>query len=696
MAALVVAAGPGAQGGIAGLQSWFRRKFPSSFTVAADRRVYEHVLIDMNQLIHHAVRKSNNEEHAKILVFMELNRQLERCVPTRSVVLAFDGPGPRAKLLTQRRRRAKRRAPAGKLSPFHITPGSAFMTGMYDACIYYACRRIQSQEGFDGVTFWLSGSTEPGEGEVKLIDWLNTHLPEPAPGAADTRSVCVIGSDVDLVLQCVSALPRLMSGVLGGGGHGAHGFRFEVLTKSTAAVQGRERMGPYVRISVLELARQLEASFPACTAAQVSHDLIALMTMFGNDYLPRLRGCTIALLYEAYEQLKRAEPFVGGRGLVAPDGSAFDVDFLCSLMALLRARAQEITHVSQADLSRMRHAADMATARGSVFGMKLNECAQQLRLPRPRYVDRRLPDGRWTARVVVGDHSFTPPKARGHASLKHAQWEAARLAIRELCPERHDAAARAVDVARRRLARTADAEGARGGGDDEAAEAGKEGHLLHDSVAYLRGVLWVVAMYIDGVCPDYSYVYAHRLAPSPSQVATYLASLDPADSARQLTAPASSHAPPSLTAALVALVPRHLLSVIAPSTAALLSADTLALLEALETDEARTSEGELLSDELGKQPLLDRLTELMRRATVDEAAATGMRTQGRAAVRAGGSRAAVAGQWRTISRGDDRRQVPAHLVPRPPTRRSRAIRPYGLYLGRVRAARGARQRRMPL
>ncbi|KAJ1630169.1 hypothetical protein T492DRAFT_97322 [Pavlovales sp. CCMP2436] len=202
-AALVALLAVGADGGIAGLQTWFRRKFPSAFEPISDAatRDYEHVLIDMNQVLHHAVRKANDVEHARILVFMELNVQLQRCVPTRSVVLAFDGPGPRAKLLTQRRRRAKRRTPAGKLSSDLISPGSAFMRDMHAAVTYYACRRLQNDEAYRNVRWWISGSQVAGEGEVK-------------PGFPDTRSVCVIGSDVDLVLQCISALPRLMSTAL--------------------------------------------------------------------------------------------------------------------------------------------------------------------------------------------------------------------------------------------------------------------------------------------------------------------------------------------------------------------------------------------------------------------------------------------------------------------------------------------------
>jgi hypothetical protein len=43
-----------------------------------------------------------------------------------------------------------------------------------------------------------------------------------------------------------------------------------------------------------------------------------------------------------------------------------------------------------------------------------------------------------------------------------------------------------------------------------------------DIEAYLRGLLWVVQMYQDGVCPDYSYTYAGRPAPTAGLILDYI------------------------------------------------------------------------------------------------------------------------------------------------------------------------------
>lgn len=61
-------------------------------------------------------------------VYRDLDATLRILVPRKSVVLAFDGPGPVAKLLTQRKRRSKAsKASKYKLSGLNITPGTTFM-----------------------------------------------------------------------------------------------------------------------------------------------------------------------------------------------------------------------------------------------------------------------------------------------------------------------------------------------------------------------------------------------------------------------------------------------------------------------------------------------------------------------------------------------------------------------------------------
>jgi hypothetical protein len=96
-------------GGIAGFQRWFISQFPEAVinVYDGDGDTFDHVAFDMNGLLHSACLKAKTLEHAVLRVFRELDATLRILEPRKSIVLAFDGPGPLAKLLTQRKRRLK-------------------------------------------------------------------------------------------------------------------------------------------------------------------------------------------------------------------------------------------------------------------------------------------------------------------------------------------------------------------------------------------------------------------------------------------------------------------------------------------------------------------------------------------------------------------------------------------------------------
>ena len=66
----------------------------------------ERVYVDCNDLLHQASRRAKTEGDLFAELFTLLDGILRMCRPSRSVMLALDGPGPYAKVLEQRRRRA--------------------------------------------------------------------------------------------------------------------------------------------------------------------------------------------------------------------------------------------------------------------------------------------------------------------------------------------------------------------------------------------------------------------------------------------------------------------------------------------------------------------------------------------------------------------------------------------------------------
>jgi len=78
------------------LPEWFLQTFPQSASVIkgnAEPIYKDHVMVDMNQLIHLAARKAKDEEHLFVKIFSSLDKLFKVFTPIRSVFLVLDGPG---------------------------------------------------------------------------------------------------------------------------------------------------------------------------------------------------------------------------------------------------------------------------------------------------------------------------------------------------------------------------------------------------------------------------------------------------------------------------------------------------------------------------------------------------------------------------------------------------------------------------
>ncbi len=157
----------GAKAGLQGFRSWLKKAYPESVQDVPPgvSDVFDIVCVDMNQVLHMAVRNSKTEEKAIKSVLMQLNRYYKTCKPRQAVVLAFDGSAPLAKILTQRRRRisetTKSRDRCG-LSRLLLTPGTEFMKKASEAVQLDAAWRIASSHQFKDVRFFISGADVPG------------------------------------------------------------------------------------------------------------------------------------------------------------------------------------------------------------------------------------------------------------------------------------------------------------------------------------------------------------------------------------------------------------------------------------------------------------------------------------------------------------------------------------------------------
>ncbi|PNH06347.1 5'-3' exoribonuclease 1 [Tetrabaena socialis] len=188
--------------GIPGFNVWFAGEHKNAYVPLGKVRV-DHLYIDLNSVLHNVMRKAKNHNHFHKLLHKRLHGILDATCPTKSVMLAVDGPAPLAKLLTQRDRRKKtgRSLDDGEtLTGVAITPGTTFMLDLTHSLTYYCCVKMSSRR-FRHLAFELSDGTVMGEGEVKVLGRLARQWYHADPN--DTH--VILGDDADLILMALTS-----------------------------------------------------------------------------------------------------------------------------------------------------------------------------------------------------------------------------------------------------------------------------------------------------------------------------------------------------------------------------------------------------------------------------------------------------------------------------------------------------------
>ena len=70
-----------------------------------------------------AARKAKDEDHAIRRLLKEIGRTLRVLRAKKTVVIAFDGPAPLAKIITQRKRRSSEKELNTPINSLHLSPG---------------------------------------------------------------------------------------------------------------------------------------------------------------------------------------------------------------------------------------------------------------------------------------------------------------------------------------------------------------------------------------------------------------------------------------------------------------------------------------------------------------------------------------------------------------------------------------------
>ena len=177
----------------------------------------DNLYLDCNSIIYDAVYKMDasvtnenmtNEIISKVI--KNIKDYISLLKPSNSVMIAFDGVAPVAKLEQQRSRRfkslyqnsmSKSILKSSNPDPWNttaITPGTLFMKTL-DERVKSA---FENPSSFNLQSILFSGSNEHGEGEHKIFKHIRIN-----PGEHSNKNTIIYGLDADLIMLSINHLP---------------------------------------------------------------------------------------------------------------------------------------------------------------------------------------------------------------------------------------------------------------------------------------------------------------------------------------------------------------------------------------------------------------------------------------------------------------------------------------------------------
>ena len=265
--------------------------------------------LDCNSIIYDSVRQvpysSNNiteyEKKLTNLVCEKLEEYIKIIKPSNTVIIAFDGVAPVAKLEQQRNRRYKSWFTNTMMNKFvkreetwdttNITPGTNFMNNLGDSVLRY----FKYTENFGVSKIIVTASNDVGEGEHKIYEYIRNNKDYHK----ETRTV-VYGLDADLIMLSLNHLRVAPEIYLYR--ETPHFIRSidKSLNPEQAYLLNIPKLGKYIT-------KELNNGKDAENEIQTNrlYDYIFLCFLLGNDFIPHfpalnIRTNGIKYLMEAY------------------------------------------------------------------------------------------------------------------------------------------------------------------------------------------------------------------------------------------------------------------------------------------------------------------------------------------------------------------------------------------------------------
>jgi 5'-3' exonuclease len=243
----------------------------------------DHLFFDYNSMIHpcaHKVLKeaNSNQDDIENRIVQECGRYMQYVldiVKPRNVFVMIDGVAPRAKMNQQRERRYKSmffktlyKNDQMNWDTNKITPGTNFMQKIQDELYTFAKR-------WSDINFVISGSDECGEGEHKMMHYIDSHC--------QTGTIMIYGLDADLI----------MLGLLISKNKNITLLRDNNFNEKLPEIQ---KTFTYLNIKVLKqcICREIQTMANLdLDETRIVQDYIFLCFLLGNDFLEHLPSLII-------------------------------------------------------------------------------------------------------------------------------------------------------------------------------------------------------------------------------------------------------------------------------------------------------------------------------------------------------------------------------------------------------------------
>ena len=259
-----------------------------------------HLYLDCNSIIYDIYNKLNLDiitESITIQIIQGVISKIEDYIkiiePSQTVIIAFDGVAPVAKLEQQRSRRYKssyqnnisnmflKKNKVDAWNTTAITPGTIFMSELNETVKNWFDSKKTQEMGVKEII--ISGSNKVGEGEHKIYDFIRKN-----PSKHSTETTVVYGLDADLIMLSMNHLP--ISPKI---------FLFRETPHFIQSIDSSLEPNSNYFLDIPELSIRIiqymnnDESFSIESQKNKIYDYIFLCFFLGNDFLPHFPALNI-------------------------------------------------------------------------------------------------------------------------------------------------------------------------------------------------------------------------------------------------------------------------------------------------------------------------------------------------------------------------------------------------------------------